>query len=314
VIVGALETYDDQLFGVKEFFGLAILLQDPSGTAELQERLRHLQAIDDALPTDRQKTVASHIPVGSYDVVAAVGQEMGVLAEILPNDANLIRKYGRKIVLRRNYSTAEGPFERVRARWEAAMAPVHHAELTALGSFRHTTWHEIGHYLGPDTDRSGRGFDVALGEDASVLEELKADLACAFACLWLERAGAFTRDEARGVVAAAILGGLRPVRPRRSEPYPTLWLMELNYFLEAGLLRIEADGLHIDEGRARAVVESMLRETLAIMDHGSREESTAYIDRWSAWDERHERIAGRVRASERYRTLFARFTVDGEEI
>src|SRR5262245_46880725 len=185
VVAGAYETYDDDLFGAKAFFGLAILLREPAGTVELRERMRHLQAIEDALPIDRHRMVASDIPVGSYDVVAAFGQELGVLAEILPNDATLIRKYGRKILHRHNYSVAEGPFERVRSRWAAAVAPVHHADMTPAGNFRQTTWHEVGHYLGPDTDRSGRSFEDALGEDASVFEELKSELVSAFACMWL---------------------------------------------------------------------------------------------------------------------------------
>jgi hypothetical protein len=309
VIAGAYESYDDDLFGVKVFFGLAILLREPAGTAELRELLRHLQEIEDSLPIDRHRSVAHDIPIGSYDVVAAFGQELGVLAEILPNDPELIRKYGRKILLRHNYSIAEGPAERVMARWRAAMAPVHHADLTPVGAFRQTTWHEIGHYLGPDTDRSGRSFDVALGEDANVFEELKSELLSAFAALWLHRAGAFTSEEAQAVIAACIMSGLRPVRPRRSQPYPTLWLMELNYFLENGLVRIEGDGLHIDHERAETVIESMLRETLAIMDHGSKADSGAYIERWSTWDERHERIAARLVAAEKYRTLFARFAI-----
>jgi hypothetical protein len=309
VIAGAYESYDDDLFGAKVFFGLAILLREPAGTTELRQLLGHLQAIEDALPLDRHRTVAADIPIGSYDVVAAFGQEVGVLAEILPNDPDMIRKYGRKILLRHNYSVAEKPFERIRARWRAAMAPVHHDELTPVGAFRQTTWHEIGHYLGPDTDRSGRSFEEAIGEDASVFEELKSELVSAFSSLWLLRAGAFTSDESRAVLAACILGGLRPVRPLRSQPYPTLWLMAFNYFLDGGLIRIAADGVHVDFDRAQDVIETMLGDTLAIMDHGSKAESSAYIERRSTWDERHERIAARLVAAERYRTVHARFAI-----
>lgn len=312
VVAGAYDVYDDDLFGAKAFFGLTIFRREEAGSAELHERMGHLQAIEDALPIDRHRVVTPDIRVGSYDVVAAVAQGRGTLAEILPDDADLIRKYGRKIFLRHNYAVDPGLFERVRTRWRAAMAPVHHQELTPLGSFRETTWHEVGHYLGPDTDRSGRPFEVAIGEDASLFEELKSELLSVFASLWLERAGSFSRDEARAVVASSVMTGLRPVRPRRSEPYPMLALMELNYFLEAGLLRIEADGLHIDYDRAPEVNESMLRAVLAIMDHGSRAESNAFIKRYSTWDERHERIAARLVAVERYRTLHAHYAALGQ--
>jgi hypothetical protein len=309
VVVGAHELYDDELFGAKAFFGLAILLREPTGTAELRDRMRHVQAIEGALPIDRHRTVASEIPVGSFDVIAAFGQGTGPVAEILPNDPVLIRKYGRKILLRHNFQVAPGPFELLAARWRAAMAPVHHDELTPEGLFRQTTWHEVGHYLGPDTDRSGRSLDSALGEDAAILEELKSELVSAFACRWLGEAGAFSPEEVTSVVAGCILAGLRPVRPLRTQPYPTLWVMLLNHHLEAGALRIEADGIHIDHARMPDAVETLLRQALAIQDHGSRAESNAFIERYSTWDDRHEQIAARIRAVERYRTLHAHFAI-----
>jgi len=309
VVVGAHETYADELFGTKAFFGLAILLREPTGTAELRDRMAYLQAIEDALPIERHRAASSDIPVGSFDVVAAFGQGTAPIAEILPNDPTLIRKYGRKIILRHNFQVAPGPFERIAARWRAAMAPIHHGELTPEGAFRQTTWHEVGHYLGPDTDRAGLPLDTALGEDAAIVEELKAELVSAFACLWLGEAGAYSREQVRSVVAASILGGLRPVRPLRAQPYPTLWLMLLNHHLEAGALRIEADGIHVDHARMPNALETLLREALAIQDHGTRTESNAFIERYSTWDDRHERIAARLRAAERYRTLHSRFAI-----
>ena len=309
VVVGAYEQYDDDLFGAKGFFGLALLLRDEAGTAELQERFQHLQAIEDALPIDRHRIVPPEIPVGTYDVVAAFGQGIEVDAEILPNDAILTRKYGRKILLRRNFVMHPEVVARLGRRWRAAMAPVHHDELTAVGMFRQTTWHEVGHYLGPDTQRSGRTFEETLAEDAAVIEELKAELLSTFSCLWLERIGAYTPDELRAVAAAAILGSLRPVRPLRSQPYPTLWLMRLNHALESGYLRIEDDGLHIEHDRLAETVTSMLRETLAIQDAGTHADSSAFIERYSTWDERHERIAAAIRSAEQHRFVLPRFAV-----
>ena len=307
VVVGAYEQYDDDLFGAKGFFGLTVMLRDEAGTAELQERLKHLQAIEDALPLDRHRTVAAEIPVGTVDVVAAFGQGLEVTAEILPNDASLNRKYGRKILLRRNFVMQPDAFGVLQRRWRAAMAPVHHDELTAVGLFRQTAWHEIGHYLGPDTQRSGRAFEDVLAEDAAVIEELKSELLSTFACLWLRGVGAYTPAEVQEVAAAGLLGSIRAVRPLRSQPYPTLWLMLLNYGLERDYLRLADDGIHVEHERLADTVTSMLRETLAIQDGGTHGDSSAFIERYSTWDERHERIAAAVRAAEQHRFMLARF-------
>jgi hypothetical protein len=309
VVVGAYEPYDDDLFGAKGFFGLCLLLRDEAGTAELKERFQYLQAIEDDLPIDRHRTVPPEIPVGTFDVIAAFGQGIEVNAEILPNDATLTRKYGRKILLRRNFVMHPDVVARLERRWRAAMAPVHHDELTAIGLFRQTTWHEVGHYLGPDTQRSGKTFEDALAEDAAVIEELKSELLSTFACLWLERVGSYTPDEMRAVAAAALLAGLRPVRPLRSQPYPTLWVMQLNHSLETGYLRIDDDGVHIEHDLLADTVTSMLRETLAIQDSGTHADSSAFIERYSAWDERHERIAAAVRSAEQHRFVLPKFAV-----
>lgn len=309
VVVGAYEPYDDDLFGAKAFFGLAVFLKDEAGTADLRGRFQYLQAIEDALPIDRHRSVPAEIPVGTFDVIAAFGQGIEVNAEILPNDATLTRKYGRKIMLRRNFVMQPEMVGRMQRRWRAAMAPVHRHDLTGAGYFRQTAWHEVGHYLGPDTQRSGRTFEDALAEDASIIEELKSELLSMFACLWLENVGAYTQPEVRAVAAAALMGGLRPVRPLRTQPYPTLWLMLLNYALGTGYLQIEADGIHIRHDRLAETVTSMLRETLAIQDVGTRAESSAFIERYSTWDERHERIAAALRAAEQHRYVLPRFTV-----
>lgn len=309
VVVGAHEPYDDDLFGAKAFFGLSILVRDEPSTRELRDRTSHLQAIEDALPIDRHRRVASDIPVGSFDVAAAFGQGVDTGAEILPNDADLIRKYGRKIALRRNTTVHPEPFERMASRWRAVMAPGHHGDLTPEGIFRQITWHEVGHYLGPDTCRDGRSFEAALGEDAPPLEELKAELSSAFACEWLGRIGAFSLDEVRAVESYLILGAFRPNRPLRSQPYPTIWHMLGNHLFEAGALRVADDGVHIEHDRLPAAIEAMLAETLAIQDRGSHAESGAFIERLSAWGERHERIASRIKAAERYRFRHARFAI-----
>jgi hypothetical protein len=309
VVVGAYEPYDDDLFGAKTFFGLSILVRNEASTAELQERTRHLQDIENALPIDRHRVVTSEIPVRAFDVLAAFGQGVGTGAEILPNDPDLIRKYGRKIALRRNAAVHPDVFEGNARRWRAVMAPEHHRELTPEGVFRQVTWHEIGHYLGPDTDHLGRPITTSLGEDAPALEELKSELVAMFACDWLERIGAFSPDEVRAVEAYGILGGFRPKRPLRTQVYPTIWLMLTNRLLDDGALRIEADGVHIDRERLPGAVEAMLRETLAIQDRGTRAESGAFIARHSTWDDRHERLAARIKAAERYRFRHGVFAI-----
>jgi hypothetical protein len=309
VVLGAYEVYDDDLFGAKGFLGMAILVRDEPGTRAMRERMRHLQEIENALPTERHSVVRADIPIGSYDVALASGQARSVAAEILPNDPDLIRKYGRKIAMRRNTIVDPDVFERVAARWRAAIVPEQAAALTPAGAFEQFMWHEVGHYLGPDTDRDGRPHEQHLGEDAALVEELKAELVSQFAAIWLHDRGSYDADQLNGILASAILAGLRPVRPLRTQPYPTLWHMELNYFFEQGLVTETADGLRIHFDRHLEVVTAMLREVLGLLEHGTRTESSAFIERYSIWDARHDTIAARLRAVERHRFTHAKYAL-----
>jgi hypothetical protein len=300
-VVGAYETYDDDLYGAKGFFDVSLYLRDEPATVKLRAALADLPQVEAAMPYESNHAVRSDIPAGSYDILAAFGGGKTTGAEILPNDPNLMRKYGRKILVRRNLYTHPDSFARAQSRWKAVIDPSQHDELNAEGRYEQVVWHEIGHYLGPETARDGRLIEELLQEDAAPIEELKAELASQFAAHELRDRGHLTDADVMGLAAGAILASLRPVKPLRSQPYPTLWLMEFNWFLDQGLLVYEDGGLLINWSRHAEAVTSMLRRTLEIQDHGSKAEAAAFIAEYSRWDERHERLAAAMRSAEKYR-------------
>jgi hypothetical protein len=55
---------------------------------------------------------------------------------------------------------------------------------------------------------------------------------------------------------------LRAVKPRRSEQYDTLWLMQTNYFLDRGVLELDGGRLNIPYGLVDDAGEAMLRDVL----------------------------------------------------
>jgi hypothetical protein len=300
-VIGAYETYDDDLFGAKAFFGLTLFLRDEAATDALHRAMDDLQEIEASLPYQSRRRVRSDIPAGSYDVLAAFGQGVGTAAEILPNDPDLLRKYGRKILVRRNLYTSPESLARAQARWDAAVDRDFQADLTPEGRYQQVVWHEIGHYLGPETDREGRSLEQQLEDDAAPIEELKAELISQYAAHRLQDLGHLSAEDVRGIAAGGILASFRPVRPIRSQPYPTLWNMELNYFLDRGLLIYEDGKVGIRWDRHDSTVKEMLGEVLAIQESGSKQAAATFIERWSGWDERHEALGASIRGSEKYR-------------
>lgn len=317
--IGSYEVYDDQLYGVKSFFSLNVLLRDRAKSDELGEAIRGLQAFENSLPyepvgwdgkTDK-KRVRANIPIGVYNVVADFAQSRGRnTATILPNESEHARKYGRTILLRNNIMSDTDLFGVRQDAYTAAVSEEFADLLTSEGGFYRTLWHEIGHYLGVDRTRDGSDLVEALKTYASVCEELKADLVSLYLTVPLEQSGYYTKDKRRAVYADGIRRVLRKNKPQLSQPYGTMQLMQFNYFLDRGLLVFDkkAGRLHIDFDRYPETVESMLREVLAIQYEGDPGKTRAFIDRWFAWEEDlHAVIAASMKSAERYRYAYVTY-------
>lgn len=283
--IGAYETYDDHLLGQKAFFGMSILVRAPGESGELQEAVAWLGQYEAELPGGPYERVRAEIPIGIYDVVADFGQARGGnTASILPNEARIIRRYGRTILIRRNVLMHPSVVASAQRRFRAVVADAHADDLGERGNFDRTVWHEVGHYLGPKHTEDGRDVTEALGNLHNHFEELKADLVSLWLIPRLTSAGVMTPERARAAYAAGVLRALLTTEPRRTSPYATMQLMQQRWLFDAGVLRLEDGKLRIDYARYPAAVEAMLTEVLRIQRAGDRETAEAFVDRWARWD------------------------------
>lgn len=309
--IGAYETYDDPMYGVKTFFSLSLLVRDRARSAELQQNLQYLQRVEDSLPYASDREVRSDIPVAVYNIIADFGQARGTnTATILPNEAYLARQYGRTILMRGNILLNEELFEETHRAFAAAVVEAQADDLTPEGGFYRTLWHEIGHYLGVDQTADGRDLDAALEDTADLLEEMKADLVSLSSARILNQQRRLTDAQLRGIYASGIRRVLQKNRPRREQPYQTMQLIQWNWYLEHGALRFENGRLRIDYRRYPDAVTSLLREVLAIQRAGDRARANAFVERWTQWrPDLHEVIATRMRESERNRFTIVTYEV-----
>ena len=315
--IGSYETYDDSLYGVKTFYSLNVLSNRREETERVRAAMKGLQALQDTLPFKFERRVREEISVGAYDVVADFAQSRGGnTATILPNEAYLGRRYGRTIMLRANIMRAPELFTGGSAvTWEAAVDQRHKSELTSDGNFYRTLWHEVGHYLGVDITKDGRDLDVALQDDADLLEEMKADLVSLYVAEPLRKQGYYTDAQLRSVYASGVLRVLQNVKPRRDQPYQTMQLMQWNYFLEHGLLSFERDSklLRINYDKYRDVVGDLLERVLRVQYEGDKAAADRFIDEYAKWDESvHGAVAASIRARQRYRFRLFKYAALGE--
>ncbi|MFQ5510490.1 MAG: NUDIX hydrolase [Candidatus Krumholzibacteriia bacterium] len=314
--IGSYETYDDELYGVKSFFGASVLVKDPVMSSSLATVTKWLQELEDMMPYENHKSVRQDIPIGVYDVIADFGQARGTnTATILPNESYITRKYGRTILIRKNILQHPGLFTLRKRAFEAAVSDEFHEDYGSDGDLFRTLFHEIGHYLGPDLTRDGRTLDIALEEDASIFEELKADLVSLYVAKRLFKKRYYPEPRLRAVQASGIRRVLRKNRPRKTQTYATMQLMQMNYFLETGLLTYDRGlkRLVIHRGLYHQTVEAMLRQVMALQFEGDKEAADRFIDKYTTWDKAlHGRIAAAMKNVETHRYALVRYGALGE--
>lgn len=314
--IGSYETYDDELFGVKTFFGVSLLATRPQETTALRQAMKGLQALEDSLPYEQHKKVREDIPVGVYDVIADFGQTRGGnTATILPNESYLARRYGRTILLRANIMRDPNIFESTNRTLAAAVGDEQAKALTNDGNFYRTLWHEVGHYLGVDRTKDNRDLDEALQDNGNTMEEMKADLVSLFVAAALRKQGYYTEAQLRSVYASGILRVLQNNKPRRDQPYQTMQLMQWNFFLENGLLSFDArTGLmRIHYDNYHDVVGKLLQRVLDVQYQGDKAGSDRFIDQYAVWREDLQGVVARnIRDTQKYRFRLFKYAALGE--
>jgi hypothetical protein len=309
--IGSYETYDDSLLGVKATYAASILARDEEKSRSLDEALAGLQAIENSLPYDHAKQVSSRIPVGVYNIIADFGQSRGAnTATILPNDVDITRKYGRTILLRYNIMANPAIFANRKKSFDAVVDPCCSNHLTFEGGFNRTLWHEVGHYLGVAKTADGRNLGEALADTADLIEEMKSDLVSLYAVPALQLSGYHSDETVRAHYADGIRRTLQSVKPRPSQAYQTMQLMQFNFYIEYGLLEpgTESGLLVINYNRYHETVTQLLRQVLQIQYAGDYEQAQEFVARWSYWDDKlHGDIAERMNSAGGYRRTLIRY-------
>ncbi|HEX2190193.1 MAG TPA: hypothetical protein VHG51_14900, partial [Longimicrobiaceae bacterium] len=177
LIVGPIETYEDQLFGYKTANEAYVLIKDQDWSQRLSRLASFLPALQRGLPVDaryKQETPGSDSDLNAYDVVYYAGQANAgskTIAINLPNDEEVqLQKGTRRLQLK----------NAMRAKFDQILVPIagelivedQRDNITFDAFFGNVMFHEVAHGLGIKNTVNGRGtVREALKERASALEE-----------------------------------------------------------------------------------------------------------------------------------------------
>ena len=286
--IGPYEVYEDEWFNFKAAFEAFITLRDDAETKKLQNFSAELQALEDALPIDpryRNPKLGAMAPIRVVNVLFTAGDaNSGVqtAAFNLPNDERVVKEKGTKRVMLKNVQEAKfrmvlQPIAKI------ALAPGEERNVSFDAFFTHILMHELMHGLGPhNITVSGRSTTVRqeLKETYSTIEEAKADVSGLWALAQLAERNKIDREIARTMYTTFLASMFRSIRFGLNEAHGRGVAIQLNFFLDAGAVRVASDGtFSVDEAKIPPAITALTREIMTLQAEGSYAGAKAMMEK-----------------------------------
>ncbi|GAC15387.1 dipeptidyl-peptidase 3 family protein [Aliiglaciecola lipolytica] len=250
LVIGPIETYEDQLFGYRAAFEAYVLLKDLSWSERLAKYAAYLPELQKGLPVaDKYKAEmpGSNADLNAYDVIYYAGHSNAgskTIAINLPNDEEVQLKNGTRRLQLKNAMQAK--FEHILMPIsEQLIVPEQRQHITFTAFFANTMFHEVAHGLGIKNTLDGKGtVRGALKEHASALEEGKADILGLYMVEQLLNKGAITEGQLEDYYVTFMAGIFRSVRFGASSAHGKANMIRFNFFQEKGAFSRDENGLY----------------------------------------------------------------------
>lgn len=249
IVIGPIETYEDQLFGNKAAHEGYVLIKDMAWSERLAKFSAYLPELQVNLPVDeayKKETPGTDSDLNAYDVVFYAGDcnaGSKTIAINLPNDEEVqLAKGTRRLQLK----------NAMRAKFDKILMPIskvlidesQRKHITFDAFFANTMFHEVAHGLGiKNTINQNGTVRTALKEHASALEEGKADILGLYMIQQLHAKGELT-DDLKDNMVTFMAGIFRSVRFGASSAHGKANMIRFNVFKEKGAFSRSEDGTY----------------------------------------------------------------------
>lgn len=291
VVIGPIETYEDQLFGYKAANETFVLVKDQEWSRRLARYATLLPMLQRGLPVPeryRQETPGADSDLGAYDAIYYAGDANAgskTIAINLPNDEEVqLQKGTRRLQLK----------NAMRAKFDEILVPIadvliagdQRAHVTFDAFFGNTMFHEVAHGLGIKETLTGRGtVREALRDHASAVEEGKADILGLYMVTALQEAGELDVDLMDNY-ATFLAGIFRSVRFGSASAHGRANMIRFNFFKEHGAFeRDEATGtyrVHFD--KMQEAMNALSERILMLQGEGDYEAVAAFVEQYGQMD------------------------------
>lgn len=240
LVIGAIETYEDRLFGYRAAYEAYVLIKDREWSDRLSRYASFLPGLQNELPVPAQyrtESPGTDSDLNAYDAIYYAGHSNAgskTIAINLPNDEEVqLRKGTRRLQLKNV----------MRAKFDRILVPIaqelidesqrKHVTFTAF--FANTMFHEVAHGLGIKNTVAGKGtVRESLKDLASSLEEGKADVLGLYMITKLHEKGEIQEGELMDYYVSFLASIFRSIRFGASSAHGRANMVRFNYFQEMG--------------------------------------------------------------------------------
>ncbi len=292
IVIGPIETYEDQLFGYKASYESYVLIKDQAWSEKLARFAKYLPELQRGLPVaDKYKAEkpGSDADLNAYFAVyyggdANVGAK--TIAINLPNDEQVQLEKGTRRLQLENV---------MQAKFDKIMLPIAHEliaddqqkNLTFDAFFQNTMFHEVAHGLGIKETLGGKGtVRKALKDQASSFEEGKADILGLYMVSKLADKGELDKSKLLDNYVTFLAGILRSVRFGASDAHAKANMVRFNFFKQQGAFsRDEKTGRYrVDFDKMTAAMNALSAKLLTIQGDGDYDAAKQLTDQMGAVD------------------------------
>lgn len=284
LVIGPIETYEDQLFGYRAAFEAYVLVKDLSWSEKLAKYAATLPALQKGLPVAeayKAETPGSDADLNAYDVIYYAGHSNAgskTIAINLPNDEQVQLEKGTRRLQLKNAMQAK--FDHIMLPIaDLLIAPEQRRHVTFNAFFNNTMFHEVAHGLGIKNTINDKGsVRQALKEHASALEEGKADILGLYMITQLKQQGMLDEGELEDYYTTFMAGIFRSVRFGASSAHGKANMIRFNYFAEQGAFVRNDDGTYqVDYPKMQAAMASLSELILTLQGDGNYDGVAALV-------------------------------------
>jgi len=283
-VVGAIENYEDALYGYKAAYESFILLKDIAWSKKLEKFSAMLPDLQKGLPVDddfKKDVPGSKADMNAYDVIYYAGDcnaGSKTIAINLPNDEEVHVKYGsRKLQLK---NSMQAKFDKILLPISNLLIDTEQREyVTFTAFFENTMFHEVGHAMGIKSTIDGSStVREALKEQYSAIEEGKADIMGLYLVTKLYEMGELTEGEIMDNYVTFFAGIFRSSRFGAASSHGKANMMRFNYFQEEEAFSINEDGTYtVNFDKMHDAMIKLMQKILFIQGNGDYDAAKTWV-------------------------------------